>query len=137
MRCVIYIAVVLLLSQWIVLVGAKKATAVAEESLRLTGDGSTTQRPTRTPEEVVEEFASTEAKRQATVVQQLERDIVERQAATLRMIEKQAAERQARMMATIRRDVSARQAAMMKQAQRDARKRNAAGRLQVRGWPRP
>lgn len=137
MRWVIYIVVVLLFSPWIVLVGAKRATAVAERSLQLAGDGSTTQLPTRTPEEVVEEFARTEAERQATVVQQLERDAVERQAATLRLIEKQAAERQASMLATIRRDVLARQAAMMKKAQLEARKRNAAGRLQARRWPTP
>ena len=66
---------------------------------------------------MVEEFARTEAERQATVVQRLERDAVVRQAATLRLIEKQAAERQASMMATIRRDVLARQAAMMRKAQ--------------------
>ena len=137
MRWVIYIAVVLLFSPWIVVVGAKKATAVAQRSLRLAGDGSATRLPTRTPEEVVEEFARTEAERQATVVQRLERDAVVRQAATLRLIEKQAAERQASMMATIRRDVLARQAAMMRKAHLEARKRNAAGRFQARGSPTP
>lgn len=137
MRWVIYIAVVLLFSPWIVLVGAKKATVVAERALQLTSDGSTTQLPTRTPEEVLEEFARTEAERQASVVQQLERDAVARQAATLRLIEQQAAERQASMLATIRRDVLARQASMMKIAQLQARKRNAAGRLQARRLPTP
>ena len=117
MRCVIYIAVVLLFSPWIVLVGAKKAMAVIEGSGQLTGDGSKTQLPARTSEEAFEEFARTEAQRQAAVVKRLERDAAERQAATLRLIEKQAADRQARMMQKIRREASTRQAAMMTKAQ--------------------
>lgn len=135
MRWVIYIGVVLLFSPWIVLVGAKKATAVIERSIQLTEDGSKTQLPVRSHEELVEEFARNEARRQDAVVKQLERDAAERQAATLRLIEEQAAERQASMMQKIRREVSARQAVMIQKAQLEARKRNATSQLWTRGWP--
>lgn len=135
MRCVIYIAVVLLFSPWIVLVGAKKSMAVIERSMQVPGHGSKTQLPARTPGQAFAEFARTEAQRQHAVVEQLERDAAERQAATLRLIEKQAAERQVSMMEKIRREVSARQAVMMQKAQLEARKRNATSQLRTREWP--
>ena len=135
MRCLIYIALVLVFSPWIVLVGAKKATSVIDRSMRLTHDGSKTQLSAGAQQELVEEFARNEAQRQDAVVRQLERDAAERQAATLRLIEKQAAERQASVLRKMRREVSARQAAMMETAQLEANKRNTTSRLWVRGWP--
>ena len=135
MRCVIYIAVVLVFSPWIVLVGAKKAMSVIDRSMQLTHDGSGTQLSARPQEELVEEFARNEAQRQDAVVRQLERDAAERQAAILRLIEKQAAERQASVLRKMRRAVSVRQAVMMQKAQLEATKRNSTSRLWVRGSP--
>ena len=135
MRCLIYVAFALVVSPWIVVMAAKKATSAIDRSMQLTHDGSNAQLSARPYEEMVEEFARNEAQRQDAVVRQLERDAAARQAATLRLIEKQASERQASVLQKIRREASARQAAMMQKAQLEARKRNATSPTSVRGWP--
>ena len=135
MRCLLYIAIFILVAPWIVLVGGKRVTAVIAQASQLTTKASEAQLSKRTAEELIEEFARREAKRQAAIVRQLERDAKERQAATLRQIEKAAAERQASMMQKIRSDVSRRQAAMMIKAELKARKRNATSRLRARERP--